>query len=211
MFNRQGEWDYFWAAVMFYTRIPVPSSASFSDQILNQSRKYFPLIGLFVGSFACLVLLITHKFLPLSVCIGLSIVVTILLTGSFHEDGFADCCDGFGGGWDKAQVLSIMKDSRVGTYAVVGLVLLIGLKALSLYEIGLLSLPLLLITYINGHALSRFGASLCIECLDYVQDIDKSKVKPITLNRLPMRSLIYSGFFIAPTFLILLHFKLIFI
>jgi len=134
-------------------------------------------------------------------------VTSILVTGAFHEDGFADSCDGFGGGWEKEQVLTIMKDSRVGTYAVIGLVLLLATKFFALFELAQLNLSLLIITLINGHCLSRLGASLAIETLDYVQDIDKSKVKPMTASKLSRNELVCSILFSLPFFICLLFFK----
>lgn len=198
------EKNYFLAAVMFFTRLPVPKNCSHSDDILNQSRKYFPLVGLFIGCLGAASVFFLQLILPLSIAILLSMVITILATGAFHEDGFADSCDGFGGGWKKEQVLTIMKDSRVGTYAVVGLILLLSVKFFALTELGLLSIPLLLITYINGHAISRLGASFCVQFSDYVQDIDKSKSKSIAENPLSARSMLYSTLLIAPAFLFLL-------
>ncbi len=205
------EKDYFLAAVMFFTRLPVPKNINHSDEILNQSRKYFPLIGLLIGCLGAVSVLLLHSILPLSIAVLLSILITVLATGSFHEDGFADCCDGFGGGWQKEQVLTIMKDSRVGTYAVVSLVLLLGLKFFALVELGLISLPLLLATYINGHTLSRLGASLCIQTLDYVQDSDTSKSKPITAQRLSTTNMVYSALFITPVFLFLIAMNIAYI
>ncbi len=201
LWNR--EKHYLWAALMFYTRVPVPASYEHSDHNFNQSRKYFPLIGVMAGALAVLVILLAHQLLPLSVCIGLSMVSTILFTGAFHEDGFADCCDGFGGGWDKTQVLTIMKDSRVGAYATIGMIMMLGLKYVSLFETGLLSITLLVLVLLNGHTLSRLGASLAIEQLDYVQDIDKSKIKPINIASLSPVDWLVSGLFALPALVLL--------
>lgn len=208
MINWREEKNYFLSAVMFFTRFPVPKSTPYSEEILHQSRKYFPFVGVLIGILAALVTYSTQLVLPLSVAIILSVVASVLATGAFHEDGFADCCDGFGGGWEKQQVLTIMKDSRVGTYAVVGLILLLSLKAFSLIELGTLSIELLLVCYINGHALSRLGASLCVEQLDYVQDIDASKIKPITKQRLSTQNMLFSALLVAPSFILLLSLSL---
>ena len=205
----QRETTFLYAALMFYTRIPVPQQAEYSDDTFHQSRKYFPLIGLLVGAVAVMVLILSQTVLPLSVSLALSMISTILLTGAFHEDGFADACDGFGGGWDKKQILAIMKDSRVGSYATIGIVCLLGLKFLVLYELGLIaiehsSMSLLVLALLNGHALSRLGTSLLIEKLDYVQDIELSKIKPATGKTLSRKALCYSALFILPTTLFLL-------
>ena len=198
------EKDYFLAALMFYTRLPVPKNTAYSENILSQSRKYFPAIGVIIGFIAAISISTLQVLLPLSVATLLSIALTVVITGAFHEDGFADCCDGFGAGWDRTQILTIMKDSRVGSYAVVGLALLFSIKFMALYELGIESSALLFFTYINAHAISRFGASLSIESLDYVQDIDKSKIKPITSMRLPKKDLCFSALFILPSFICLL-------
>jgi len=174
------EWDSFCAALMFYTRLPVPSNTPHSQAILNNSRKFFPFIGIIIGSIAVLVFLISHEFLPLSVSVALSMIASILATGAFHEDGFADSCDGLGGGLQKEHVLSIMKDSRLGTYAAIGLIGILSIKFLTLFELSQLSLQAFIFCLIAGHTLSRLISSLVIDFYDYVQDIDQSKVKPIT-------------------------------
>lgn len=181
------ELDYFWAALMFYTRIPIPKHALHSQTVLNESRKYFPLIGIIVGSIASLVFILSNTVFDSSVSIGLSMIATILATGAFHEDGFADTCDGFGGGWTKPQVLTIMKDSRVGTYATVGLVSILALKFLALEELVMsLDAAALCALMIAAHTFSRLVSSHMIDLFDYVQDIDQSKVKPITESQLSM-------------------------
>ena len=111
-------------------------------------------------------------------------VATFLATGAFHEDGFADSCDGLGGGWKAEQVLNIMKDSRVGTYAVVGLISLFSVKFLALVELATLSITTLVFCYIAAHTFSRLCSSFVIDAYDYVQDIDVSKTKPITDSKL---------------------------
>lgn len=173
------------AALMFYTRLPVPNPVDYSESLLNKSRKYFPLVGILVGICAALVFVVANTIWNPSIATAISMAATILLTGAFHEDGFADSCDGLGGGWTQEQVLTIMKDSRVGTYAVVGLILIVLVKFLSLFSaahtLPLLSFSLMLIA---AHALSRQLSSSIIERYDYVQDIDVSKVKPITDQRL---------------------------
>ncbi len=182
-------WGYCLAAVMFYSRIPVPRNAPHSDKILNRSRLYFPLIGCFIGLIAVTVFAISNVFLPTTLCVLLSIVASVLATGALHEDGFADSCDGFGGGWSAEQVLHIMKDSRVGSYATIGLLLLLGLKFFSLLEITKLSLVTFSLIYISAHVFSRLCSSLLIEHFSYVQDIELSKVKPMTDRPLPRRYL----------------------
>lgn len=178
---------------MLYTRIPILTPPPFSQELLNQSRIYFPLVGILIGSICGLILILADSQLPLSIAVALSMVVGILLTGAFHEDGFADSCDALGGGWEKQQVLTIMKDSRIGTYGTVGLVSILGIKFLCLVELSLsLGTSFTAIILVFAHALSRQYSSSAIELFDYVQDIDKSKVKPITENRLTISGTVVS-------------------
>ncbi len=122
----------FLTAIMFYTRIPIPANTEFSTDYLNKATRYFPFIGLLVGGIGAVIFLLGHFILPLHVAIILSMVSTILVTGAFHEDGFSDFSDGFGGGYTKERILEIMKDSRIGTYGAVALLLMLLTKFLSI-------------------------------------------------------------------------------
>jgi len=200
------EKDYFIAALMFYSRIPWFGETRSDDEIINKSRKYFPAIGWLIGTLAVLAFWLLQMILPLSIAVLLSMVVTVLATGAFHEDGFADICDGFGGGWDKPQVLTIMKDSRVGDYALIGVALLLALKFFALYELAAQSVAMMMVTYLNAHIASRFIASTVIQTHDYVQDIDVSKAKPVTAARLSQSEMWFSGAFMLAGWILWLPF-----
>src|SRR5215213_7826698 len=103
-------------ALQFYTRLPVPRWVGYSETALNQATRYFPLIGWLVGLLAGATWLIGTYLVDAPTGLLLSMMASVLLTGAFHEDGFADVCDGFGGGWTKEKILLIMKDSRLGAY-----------------------------------------------------------------------------------------------
>ena len=120
----------FFTAVQYYTRIPCPRWVGHSQDQLNEASKYFPLMGWIVGGASAGVFYLAQFIFPVSISVLLSMAAGILLTGAFHEDGFADTCDGFGGGWTKAEVLEIMKDSRIGSYGTIGLVLILLSKFL---------------------------------------------------------------------------------
>jgi len=199
------EWHYFYAALMFYTRLPVPKDTPHSTDILNKSRLYFPFIGILIGSISIFVYLISELFFSTPISIAFSMVATILATGAFHEDGFADTCDGLGGGWEAKQVLSIMKDSRLGTYASIGLVSILGIKFLALLDLSTISLSAFAFCIIAAHTFSRLIASLTIDAFDYVQDNDKSKVKPVTDSRLSSSDL-HATFIITALPVLLLAF-----
>ena len=117
------ELEYFFGAIRFFTRLPVPGWVGHSAEALNHSARYFPAVGLFVGGIGVLVYLGAALLWPKSVAVLLSMAATIYATGAFHEDGLSDTVDGLGGGWEKLRILEIMKDSRVGSYGVVAMVL----------------------------------------------------------------------------------------
>ena len=102
------EIELFLIAIMFFTRIPCPKTLEFSNENLNKSTKYFSLVGLVVGSFGALTYWISLFLFPSNIALLISMISTIWITGSFHEDGFADVCDGFGGGWTKEKILLIL-------------------------------------------------------------------------------------------------------
>jgi len=196
------EIHYFLAAVMFFTRIPCPSWVDHNEEILNKSRKYFPLMGWIVGGVTGLTYYIFAIIFPVSISILISMIVGVLLTGAFHEDGFTDVCDSFGGGWGKENILKIMKDSRIGAYGVIGICLLVFLKYSVLVELSNFGNNLVLISLINGHVSSRFIASTFVQSHEYVQDLDISKSKPIANSKLSIYEMSYSFLFtILPYFL----------
>jgi len=161
---------------MFYTRIPVPKNTGYSDENLNKASRYFPIIGVIVGGAAALVFYGCQFILPKEVSLLLSMVTSIYITGAFHEDGFADFCDGFGGGYTKEKVLTIMKDSRIGTYGAIGLLLILALKFFSLLNIETSSIPIILVT---AHAFSRVFPVIMIYTTSYSRMDATSKTKPI--------------------------------
>jgi adenosylcobinamide-GDP ribazoletransferase len=123
-------------AFQFLTRIPLPSIA-FEPDALSRAIKFFPVVGLVVGFGAVAVekLLISHLSRPMVALVLL--VYLVMITGCLHEDGLADIADGFGGGWTKDQILTILKDSRIGAYGATAL----ALSLLARYLL-LASLPL---------------------------------------------------------------------
>jgi adenosylcobinamide-GDP ribazoletransferase len=129
----------FLAAVQFLTRVQVPAP-SYTPDSLARSVKFFPLVGLLVGAAAALVHLLLAPHLQRIVVAFLVLTFLLLMTGFIHEDGLADAADGCGGGSNREKVLSIMRDSRIGTY---------GAAALTLSLVGrillLSSLPLTLV------------------------------------------------------------------
>ncbi len=196
------EQRYFLLALGFFTRIPAPSSSNFHADDLNLSAKYFPLIGLFVGMVAAGVFMLAAKFVPSALAILLSMAMTIYLTGALHEDGLADSADGLGGGWDRERILTIMQDSRLGTYGAVALFLMLFAKFQVLHELPVYFLPSILLI---GHTFSRLCALYVMANLSYVRA--EGKAKPFTA-KLSMADLILASLFgILPIPLIYLNFS----
>jgi len=170
------EIDIFFATLMFYTRIPVPKETSFSDDVLNKTTRYFTLAGAIIGAIGGGTFWLLNFVTPLPLALVLSMITTILITGAFHEDGFADTCDGFGGGYTKERVLEIMKDSRIGTYGAIGLLLMLLTKFISLSNTPVAYIPLVIFC---GHAFSRFWPVCMLYTQKYVRPSEQSKSKPV--------------------------------
>ena len=166
----------FFIALQFLTRVPVPAWVGFEPAWLNQSARHFPAVGLCVGVVAATVLVLGNALFTPVVAVGLSMAASVLVTGAFHEDGFADTCDALGGAVSRERALAIMKDSRSGASGAVGLVLMLGLKAATLSALPLaVAVPALLV----AHTASRAAAVMLIRWLPYAGDIDHAKAKPM--------------------------------
>ncbi len=195
--NMKKEIRVFFTAIMFFTRIPCPKWVDHSEEYLNKSAKYFPLMGWIAGGSSALVFWLSSYILPIPVCILLSMMASILITGAFHEDGLADVCDGFGGGWTKEKILLIMKDSRVGAFGAIGLILALGLKFLCLSYISQNILTFVLVL-IAAHSLSRFSAITFLYTHQYAREDDESKSKPLATKLTPSQLMVAAFFGIAP-------------
>ncbi len=166
----------FFIAMQFLTRVPAPRWVGFEPDWLNQSARYFPALGLCVGAVAALVLWVAGRVFPPAVAVGLSMAATLVLTGGFHEDGLADTFDALGGAVSRERALAIMKDSRIGSYGALALLIVLGLKAATLTALPLaLAVPALLL----AHTTSRACAVLLIRWLPYAGDVEHAKAKPL--------------------------------
>ena len=193
----------FFAALRFFTRLPVPSWVGHSEQQLEQAARYFPLVGVIVGGIGALVTVAAARPLPSSLAILAGMAATLLVTGAFHEDGLADAADGFGGGGDKSRVLEIMKDSRIGSYGAIAITLMLLAKFNALAQIETLDGRWVLASaLVAGHALSRFASTTLICTLDYAREDDSAKARPLA-RRLPAAELAVAALFgLAPCLLL---------
>ena len=190
----------FLLAVQFFTRIPVTGKLAnwvdFSTDSLRASAAHFPGVGMLVGAVAAAVyglvqgLLPDTTFTPL-VAASLSTVATVLLTGGFHEDGLADVADGLGGSYDRERSLAIMKDSQIGAFGALALVLALLSKVALLAVLGAVASPpaegdaaLFSSWYVCtalwcGHVVSRGLPLLLVWLLPHVGNTADSKSKPL--------------------------------
>lgn len=183
----------FLTGVMFLTRLPCPAWVGHDAEWLARSTVYFPAIGVLVGAWGGAVFWLASLGWPGWIAAVLSTAATVWLTGAFHEDGMADACDGFGGGWGTEQILAIMKDSRVGSYGVVGL----GLTLLA--KLGLLATfePLDAVkALVAAHVLARWSSLPLIYALPYVREAG-AKGKPFAASVTPLRLAIATGITLA--------------
>ena len=183
----RNELDYFFGAMRFFTRLPVPRWVGHSSEALARSSRYLPAVGLLIGGSAALVFMLSALFFPKALAVLASMAITLYFTGAFHEDGWSDMVDGFGGGWEKTQILAIMKDSRIGSFGAVALIMLLLTKFTALVEIDAQLLPM---TLVAGHAFSRFCALCLMRPFDYVRD--EGKAKPLSA-RLGWGELLFAG------------------
>ncbi|MFC5521325.1 adenosylcobinamide-GDP ribazoletransferase [Polaromonas jejuensis] len=187
-------------AVQFFTRIPITGRLAdwvgYSPELLRTSAAHFPGIGVVVGAVAAAVYALLQGVLPDTTFTPLasavfSTVATLLLTGGFHEDGLADVADGLGGSYDRARSLEIMKDSRVGAFGAMALMLALLCKVALLSILGsvegspagwegtLFSGWYACTALWTGHIVSRGLPLLMIRLLPHVGDTATSKSKPL--------------------------------
>lgn len=116
-------YDRIWAALIFFTRLPFWRLYQPDKNAYKAVVEHWPLAGWLTGGAMAAVLYAASLVFPYEVAVLLAILTRLLITGALHEDGLADFLDGFGGGGgDRQRTLDIMKDSHIGTYGVIGLI-----------------------------------------------------------------------------------------
>jgi adenosylcobinamide-GDP ribazoletransferase len=179
----------FLLAMQFLTRLPTPAIKEFESGWLSRSARYFPLVGVLVGLVNVGIWRLSVHWLPAGVSVGIMLAGSLLVTGALHEDGFADACDGLGGGTTPERALAIMKDSRIGAYGAMGIFLMLGLKWAALTALAPVSFALIVI---GAHMFSRFCCLGLIWRLPYARRDGDAKAKPFADN-LSAREWIMSG------------------
>jgi adenosylcobinamide-GDP ribazoletransferase len=210
------EWKVFLTAIQFLTRIRVPAGIHHEPALMQQAPRYFPVAGWIVGALSALFYLVFARYISSDLGIIASMVTGILVTGAFHEDGFADACDGFGGGWTKEKILLIMKDSRIGAFGAMGLIFILGAKFLLLRELpGFIATPdqpshliffhyrYFILALIAAHSVSRLMAVLVLQAGVYAGNPEGSKSISMTGGKLSIGALIVAIAFALVPFALL--------
>ena len=219
---------------MFLTRIRVPPTVDHSPIYLQSAPRYFPVVGWIVGAISALFYLVGARFISADVGVIAAMIAGILVTGAFHEDGFADVCDGFGGGWTKEKILEIMKDSRIGAYGAIGLIMLLGSKFILIKELPAFTPSLesaapgsshwfsgapwnvfydhryVILAIVCAHSLSRLMPVLVMQTSTYTGIAHRSKSGAMTGQRLSAAGLVAAIVFaLAPFAFLSWHFLLV--
>jgi adenosylcobinamide-GDP ribazoletransferase len=148
------EWlDDLRVAVAFLTRLPMPHPDGSMPANFVRAQRVFPVVGALIGGVVGLLILGMRALgLPEFAAAALALGAGAMLTGALHEDGLADVADGFGGGRDRAAKLEIMRDSRLGTYG--ALILMVSFAA-KLSALAALPDAVVVQSLIATHALAR--------------------------------------------------------
>lgn len=201
------ELNLLFTAIVSYTRLPSPFTLEYSEKNMTESFRYFPFVGIIVGSLGGMLYLLLSFCFNVYIAAAGTLIGLALITGCMHEDGFADFFDGFGGGYTKERILSIMKDSHIGAFGVIALILLFLLKIMIFVSIDKTVLPGLLL---SAHALSRVYPLFMINTSVYARteaskgDYTKNRISSGSLAIAVLCGLLPLIFFPLPFFTIVL-------
>lgn len=164
----------FLAAVMMFTRLPLWRFVQVDKKYYTGILLYWPLVGFLTGVTTWGVLYLASLLMPLLPACVLAIAARLLLTGALHEDGLADFFDGFGGGTNKEKILTIMKDSHIGSYGTIGLIIYFLLYTSLLSSFYSLALAGVII---GADVISKLLSAVMINSLSYARTEETSKAK----------------------------------
>ena len=178
----------YFVAQTFMTRLPSPVKLQWSDSELAQSTPWFALVGIVVGLIAALGWWIGYTGWSATLAAVFAVTASVLATGAVHEDGLADSADGIGGAFELEKKLTIMRDSRIGTYGSVALILVIVAKVSA---ISLLNPTTAMSTIIGAHMLGRWTSVPLIKYNRYVREQGTGKpfASAVTLQHVVISSI----------------------
>ena len=173
---------------MFLTRLPTPVNLQWSEDELAASTPWFPVVGITIGLIASLAWLGGNLLWGPHLAAIAAVTAAIVTTGAFHEDGLADSADGIGGAFEVEKKLAIMRDSRIGTYGSVALIIVIISK---MTVLALVQPSMIIATLIAAHVIARWTSVPLIYNNTYVREQGTGKpfAATVTKNRLICSSL----------------------
>lgn len=152
--------------VRFFTRLPIFMKYGHTGK-LAKAAIFFPIIGLIIGVVLATFWFLLSQILNPSIAAALTLLAGLLLTGALHEDGLADCADGLGGGYTKSRILEIMRDSNIGVFGAVALIMSVILRWSALAELQVIQgIAALLI----AHMASRSAITIALATSTYARD-----------------------------------------
>lgn len=184
----------------FFSRIPVPAFLAnriSTDAKLTNAIAWFPIVGLVIGLFPACVFYLASLFFPALIAAGLAVLTGLLVTGALHEDGLADCADGLGATPEREKALEIMRDSRVGSYGVLAMILSVGLRWAALASLspvfGFLALLI-------AHSASRSSMTIAMRVSRYARPTGLGQMASGELPKWGFETAIASAFAFATIF-----------
>ncbi|MDO5569939.1 MAG: adenosylcobinamide-GDP ribazoletransferase [Bacteroidales bacterium] len=179
------------AAVMFFTRIPLWKWFSPTKEEYKNLVSYWSMTGWITGGLMSLVFFISYSIFSIETSVIFALISRLILTGALHEDGLADFIDGFGGGTNKEKILSIMKDSHIGSYGVTGLIIYFLLAWSLIFSLG--PEKAVIVLFIADPA-AKFISSNIINFLPYARKEEDCKSK-ILYSKMDIKEIAISAFF----------------
>lgn len=174
--NTSKWWQNIWAALIFFTRIPFWRIYQPPKESYKAVVEYWPLVGWLTGGGMAAIIYFGSMVMPHSIAVLSAIMFRLLVTGALHEDGLTDFIDGFGGGTDRQRILEIMKDSRIGTYGMLGILFY---ELILFFTLSSLPVPLAAITVFAADPYAKMIAGQIIEMMPYARKEEESKAKNI--------------------------------
>jgi adenosylcobinamide-GDP ribazoletransferase len=162
-------------ATQFLTRVPTPALRGFTPDWIARAARYFPLVGQGVGLACAFVWLAAGRLWPGLPAAALAVAAGVMITGAFHEDGLADTADGLGGGQTAERRLAIMKDSRIGAFGALALILVVGLRIVLVASLAPAAGAWALVL---SHGGGRAAAVMVMAALPYAGDPGAAKIAP---------------------------------
>lgn len=181
------------AAFMFFTRLPFWRLATVGKEYFKNVVSFWPYAGIITGGIGAGVMFAASLVFPVVVAVIFGVAARVLVTGALHEDGLADFFDGFGGGTDREAILRIMKDSHIGSYGVLGLILYFMLLVASLSSLPIeIAAPL----FFCGDILCKSISSGIVNLLPYARPEQDSKNK-LVYNKMQGAISLFNGILVV--------------